>query len=79
MSADNYLLIKKDGGSWIGYLESESSDLPTYNNMVFKVITLEDAINHGQKTETEYGMRFDLGDESTKSSLSTAWTLDKLS
>ena len=58
MSADNYLLLRKEQDYWVGFLESASKEPPTYQNMAFKVTTLEDALRHVRKTDTEYGMRF---------------------
>ena len=73
MSADNYILIRKEKthgigntaptGSvalrYVGYIESASSTVPSYIRPVFHALTLEDAILHAQKSGTEYGYRFD--------------------
>lgn len=59
MSADNYILIRKDQNMWIGYLERASSEEPTYTQLVFKVKHIEDAILHAQNSETEYWYRFE--------------------
>jgi len=58
MSADNYVLIKKEKGMWTGYLESASSGEPTYTEPVFNVLKIEEAILHAQNSDTEYGYRF---------------------
>ena len=60
MSSDNYLMIKKELGYWVGYIESAATYEPVYNTCVFKAPTLEDAIRNGQKIDVEYGMRFSL-------------------
>ena len=73
MSADNYILIRKEGAidqgvdtlpsgirmMYIGYEESASAEAPSYSNPVFQVFDLEDAILHAQGSDTEYGYRFE--------------------
>ncbi len=73
MSADNYILIRKEkmqgtganaltGGvviKYVGYAESASDEVPSYLRPVFHVLTIEDAILHAQKSETEYGYRIE--------------------
>lgn len=80
MSTDNYILIRKekDQGTganaptgrvmikYVGYDESASLEEPTYSRPVFFALTLEDAILHAQRSETEYGYRFEgIGDDVT--------------
>jgi len=68
MSADNYILVRKEG-TWtsyglgyiyVGYEESVSAEVPSYSRPVFSVSTLKDAILHAQSSETEYGYHVDL-------------------
>lgn len=73
MSADNYILIRKEehsgGGNnaltgrmliqYVGYNEYASEKEPSYSRPVFNVFTLEDAIVHAQQSKTEYGYRFE--------------------
>jgi|3_EtaG_2_1085321.scaffolds.fasta_scaffold427853_1 hypothetical protein len=66
MSADNYVLVRKEKECWVGYLESASLDDPTYNTFIFKVDTLIEAIKYGQEINTEYGMRFALNEGELK-------------
>ena len=83
MSVDNYLLIRKEQKSWVGYLESASRDKPTLLHEHFRAGSIDEAVETAQNTDTEYGIQFDLGDESNifneLVSLDTAWTLEKLS
>jgi len=83
MSVDNYLLIKREQNSWVGYIESASLNEPTLLHEHFRAGSLEEAVVTAQNTDTEYGIQFDLGDESNVFnelvSLDTAWTLEKLS
>ena len=80
MSADNYILIRKEevfgrgsstltGGiriEYVGYDESASASEPSYKRPIFNVFTLEDAILHAQQSEAEYGYRFeDIDDDVT--------------
>jgi len=73
MSADNYILIRKEKGEgtgknaptgrvmikYVGYNESASLNEPSYSRPVFIALTLEDAIYHAQSSETEYGYRIE--------------------
>tara|TARA_Y100000310_G_scaffold345435_1_gene464998 strand:- start:7010 stop:7228 length:219 start_codon:yes stop_codon:yes gene_type:complete len=67
MSADNYILIRKENltpfGSaivkYVGYDEYSSNKEPSYSHPVFDVFTLSDAIRHAQQSATEYGYRFE--------------------
>jgi len=66
MSADNYILIRKEAGEWVGYMESASLNEPRYEVTAFKVGRIEDTILHAQETETEYGYRFEgLGEDAS--------------
>lgn len=83
MSADNYLLIKKEPRYWIGYIESASATEPKLIKESFRATSLEEAVVYAQNTDVEYGIQFDLGDESNVFNelvgVDTAWTLEKLS
>ena len=77
MSADNYILIRREedhgtgnnaptgsmGIMYVGYIESASAEEPTHSRAVFHALTLEDAIQHAQKSDTEYGYRIEGLDE----------------
>ena len=59
MSADNYILMRKEQNMWAGYLERASVEEPRYNVPAFKVEAIEDAILHAQNSGTEYGYMFE--------------------
>ena len=59
MSADTYLLIRKEAGLWTGYIESASIDQPAYMTTLFEGLSLRDAIVDAQYAETEYVYRFE--------------------
>ena len=78
MSADNYILIRKEKSmgtganaptgsvviKYVGYNEYASEAEPTYSRPAFHSLTIEDAILHAQSSETEYGYRFEgLGED----------------
>ena len=80
MSADNYILIRKEKSmgtganaptgsvviKYVGYNEYASAEEPTYSHPAFHAFTLEDAILHAQNSETEYGYRIEgLGEDAT--------------
>ena len=80
MSADNYILIRKEhfhgtgnkaltgsmGLKYVGYDELASLEEPNYSRPVFFASTLADAILYAQDTATEYGYRFeDLGEDAS--------------
>jgi len=80
MSANNYILIRKEGVfekgdnsptsgirmAYVGYEESASAEAPSYSYPVFKVFALEEAILHAQGSDTEYGYRFEgLGEDAS--------------
>jgi len=60
MSADNYLLIRKEGDVFVGYHQFVSSDEPNYDHRWFTADSLVEAILTAQLAEmwTEYGYRF---------------------
>ena len=61
MSADNYILIRKEETiKYVGYEESASAEAPSYSHPVFVTLTLKDAVLHAQSSETEYGYTVDL-------------------
>jgi len=59
MSADNYILIRKEKHMWTGYIEIASVEEPCYDVRAFKVENIEDAIVKAQNIDTEYGYRFE--------------------
>lgn len=80
MSADNYILIRKEevvgrGANtptsgisiqYVGYEESASGEVPLYSQPVFRVSTIEDAVLHAQHSDVEYGYRFEgFGEDAT--------------
>ena len=60
MSADNYVLVRKENAQWIGYMQSASSPI-FHDKRVFCTDTLEDAIILAQEENTEYGYKFEVG------------------
>ena len=63
MSADNYIIVRKEGDSWCGYMESASLNNPLYNSLLFKVPTISDALEHAQAEKAEYGYVVELEKE----------------
>jgi hypothetical protein len=59
MSANTYVLIRKEKDRWAGYVESRSIKIPTYQRLVFVTSVLEIALSNAQVLETEYGYRFE--------------------
>ena len=59
MSADNYILVRKEHTQWIGYMQSASSPI-FHDRKVFCTDTLEDAIILAQEEYTEYGYKFEV-------------------
>ena len=70
MSADNYVLIRKEdrnnimvgGHYWTGYVTSASTDIGSKS---FYADSLEEAISKAQNMNTEYGYRVEGIDEYT--------------
>ena len=60
MSADNYLLIRKENSNWVAYMESASNEEPGYGFKEFITDTVENAIISAQEVDTEYGYRFEM-------------------
>ena len=60
MSADNYILVRKENAQWIGYMQSASSPI-FHDERVFSTNTLEEAIVLAQEENTEYGYKFEVG------------------
>lgn len=58
MSADNYILIRKEGKKYIGYHQFASDDEEQYDSPMFKATSLKKAIQLAQQLYTEYGYRF---------------------
>lgn len=71
MSADNYMLVVKENGKFVGYHQSASADEPQFDRAVFIVGTAEEAIYLCQSGKwdddgwgyLEYGYRFLLDKE----------------
>jgi len=60
MSADNYLLIRKEDCNWVAYMEFASEEEPSYSSEEFVASSLEDAIILAQGVYTEYGYQFEV-------------------
>jgi len=60
MSADNYILIRKEDSNWVAYMEFASIEEPSYRSKIFVTDTLMDAIIQAQAVGTEYGYRFEI-------------------
>ena len=61
MSADNYIVVKKEDAYWIGYMQY-ASQANFIDNKLFSTDVLEDAIALAQAQDTEYGYKFMLED-----------------
>ena len=59
MSADNYVLVRKEDTNWVGYMQCASIEKADYANQLFYTDVLEDAIILAQEQDTEYGYRFE--------------------
>ena len=62
MSADNYLLIRKEDTDWAAYMECASIEKPSYTSKIFNTNSIENAIVQAQDVYTEYGYRFEIED-----------------
>jgi len=60
MSADNYLLIRKEDSNWVAYMELASMEEPSYRSKIFVTDTLVDVILQAQEIDTEYGYKFEI-------------------
>ena len=60
MSADNYLLIRKEDTDWVAYMECASIEEPSYASKIFNTNSIEKAIIQAQDVYTEYGYRFEV-------------------
>jgi len=60
MSADTYLLIRKEDCNWVAYMEFASMEEPSYSSEKFVASSLEDAIILAQGVYTEYGYKFEV-------------------
>ena len=60
MSADNYLLIRKEESKWVAYMEFASMKEPSYCSKIFAADTLMDVIIQAQEVDTEYGYEFEV-------------------
>jgi len=62
MSADNYVLVRKEDKhqQWVGYMQSASIEEDNYDEQLFCTSFLEDAIILAQEQDTEYGYLFEL-------------------
>ena len=58
MSADNYVLVRKEKTHWVGYMQCASIEETNYDEQLFCTDMLEDAIMLAQEQDTEYGYRF---------------------
>ena len=45
MSADNYMLIRREGNKYVGYHQFASADKVQFKRSVFSVDTIEEAIH----------------------------------
>ena len=67
MSADNYILIRKekyehcDSRQWVGYMQCTSRGEVNYDRQLFCTDFLEDAITLAQEQDAEYGYKFEVG------------------
>tara|TARA_Y100000310_G_scaffold70845_1_gene66605 strand:+ start:7182 stop:7388 length:207 start_codon:yes stop_codon:yes gene_type:complete len=61
MSADNYVLVRKENAQWVGYMQCASIEEASYDSQLFCTDTLEDAIILAQEENTEYGYKFEVG------------------
>jgi len=62
MSADNYILVKKEDTHWVGYMQCASRRTYCYHDKLFCADEIEDAIILAQDIDTEYGYKFEVGD-----------------
>jgi len=62
MSANSYVLVKKENAQWIGYMQCTSDRTYCYHNKLFCTDVLEDAIILAQDIDTEYGYKFKVED-----------------
>ena len=60
MSADNYLLIRKEDTDWAAYMECASIEKPSYTSKIFNTDSIENAVIGAQDIYTEYGYRFEV-------------------
>lgn len=58
MSADNYILIRKEGNNYVGYHQSASADEVQYDRPMFITDNIVKAIKMAQAEYTEYGYCF---------------------
>ena len=61
MSANTYLLIRKEDSNWVAYMELVSMEEPSYSSEVFVADTLREVIIQAQEIDTEYGYKFEIG------------------
>ena len=61
MSADNYVLVRKEKTHWVGYMQCASIEETNYDEQLFCTDMLEDAIMLAQEQDTEYGYQFEIG------------------
>ena len=60
MSADNYVLVRKEDIQWVGYMQHASIEEVKYGEQLFCTDFLEDAILLAQEEDTEYGYKFEV-------------------
>ena len=60
MSADNYVLVRKEKTQWVGYMQCASIEEASYDSQLFCTEFLEDAIILAQERDTEYGYKFEV-------------------
>jgi len=60
MSADNYLVIRKEESNWVAYMEFASEEEPNYTSREFVTDSVENAIVLAQGIYTEYGYHFEM-------------------
>ena len=69
MSADNYILIRKENMDWVGYIQSASATEATYDTQCFKDRSFLRVISKAQEMEPEYGYRI----ENIRAMIDTTW------
>ena len=69
MSADNYILIRKENMDWVGYIQAASVTEVTYDTQCFKDRSFLKAIAKAQEMDTEYGYRI----ENIQAMIDTTW------
>ena len=55
MSADNYILIRKERIGWVGYMQSASVENIVYDNPCFTLHSFMGAIAKSQELSPEHG------------------------